>query len=448
MNLRVALSINHELEDRLQNRILTIAIVGLGYVGLPLAHVFWQAGIKTIGFDIDPAKIETLEAGKTYIKHFSAERVTAMNASGRFSATADAARLACADAILICVPTPLTKTREPDLQYVIATSEMIAQHMKPGALVVLESTTWPGTTDEIVRPILERDGMIAGSDFHLAFSPEREDPGSDIETHHIPKIVGGIDAYSGELAAKLYALGFDKVHNVADAATAEAVKITENIFRAVNIALVNELKIAYSKMGINIWDVIDAAKTKPFGFMPFYPGPGLGGHCIPIDPFYLSWRARAFGVETKFIELAGEVNRNMPQLVIQKLAESLSARQSRSINGAKILIAGIAYKKNVDDLRESPALHIMEKLQGLGADIAYYDPYIPTIPMTREHGALYGMKSISFGEETIARFDAILIATDHSNVDYNALVNWSRLVVDTRNATRLVSNAREKIIAA
>lgn len=335
-----------------------------------------------------------------------------------------------------------------DLSFVVKTSEAIARHLRKGMLVVLESTTYPGTTAEIVQPILESSGLTGGLDFHLAFSPEREDPGSAIETNTMPKIVGGIDAYSGELAAHLYRLGFAQVHKVSDAQTAEAVKITENIFRAVNIALVNELKLAYSQMDINIWEVIEAAKTKPFGYMPFYPGPGLGGHYIPIDPFYLSWRARAFGVETKFIELAGEVNRAMPLHGIQKLAEALSMRQSRSINGAKILICGIAYKKNVDDLRESPAMHIMEVLKAMGANIAYYDPYLPSIPMTREHGALYGMQSVAFDEATVARHDAVLITTDHSNVDYGLLVNWGKLVVDTRNATKAVHGAREKVVLA
>jgi UDP-N-acetyl-D-glucosamine dehydrogenase len=447
MNIRVAVQNNPELEAKLAARTLRVGIIGLGYVGLPLAHVFWQAGIASTGFDIDPAKIEKLAAGDTYIKHFPADRVREMKAGGKFSATADFAELANVDAILICVPTPLTATREPDLKYVVATAESIAKHMKPGTLVVLESTTYPGTTNEVVLPILEKSGLKAGIDFQLAFSPEREDPGSAIETRAIPKIVGGIDDYSGELASRLYRLGFAQVHKVSDAQTAEAVKITENIFRCVNIALVNELKLAYSKMGISIWDVIEAAKTKPFGFMPFYPGPGLGGHCIPIDPFYLSWRARAFEVDTKFIELAGEVNRAMPRLVVQTLQDALSERCGRALNGANILIMGVAYKKNVDDSRESPALRIMEILQGLGARVSYYDPHLPEIPVTREHGALAGMRSIAFDEATIAGFDAVMITTDHDGVDYDALVKWSRIVVDTRNATKAVF-AREKIVLA
>lgn len=448
MNLRVTLSPNLEFERKLAARSLTVAVIGLGYVGLPLAHVFWQSGVKVVGFDIDRSKVAKLGNGESYISHFSPERIAEMNASGRFSATDDFSQLAEADAILICVPTPITSTREPDLSFVISTSQLISRHFRRGALIVLESTTYPGTTQEVVLPILEKSGLKAGSDFHLAFSPEREDPGSAVETKTIPKIVGGMDAYSGELAEKFYGLGFAQVYKVSDAQTAEAVKITENIFRAVNIALVNELKIAYSKMGIDIWEVIEAAKTKPFGYMPFYPGPGLGGHCIPIDPFYLSWRARAFEVETKFIELAGEVNRAMPRIVVQALVDALSERQAKAVNGAKILVLGAAYKKNVDDTRESPALHIMDMLQKMGAKISYYDPYVPEIPRTREYPHLAGMKSIEFNESVIASFDAALIATDHGSVDYGALVQWSELVIDTRNATRNTGNIHKNVVAA
>jgi UDP-N-acetyl-D-glucosamine dehydrogenase len=448
MNLRVALAANAELEHKLDTRTLTVAVIGLGYVGLPLVHVFWQANVKVIGLDIDPAKIAKLGHGESYISHFAPERIAEMNKSGRFKATDDFAALSEADAVLICVPTPITATREPDLSFVISTSESIAKHLRKGTLVVLESTTYPGTTQDVVLPILEKSGLKAGKDFHLAFSPEREDPGSAVETKDIPKIVGGVDEYSGTLAARLYTLGFAKVHLVADAQTAEAVKITENIFRAVNIALVNELKIAYSRMNIDIWDVIEAAKTKPFGYMPFYPGPGLGGHCIPIDPFYLSWRARAFDVETKFIELAGEVNRAMPRIVVHALVDALSARQSRAINGAKILVIGVAYKKNVDDTRESPALHIMNMLQKLGAIVSYHDPYVPEIPQTREYGHLAGKRSITLDFEAVSSIDSVLISTDHTNIDYRALVKWSKLVVDTRNATRSVIEDRAKIVLA
>ena len=439
--------VNTALEAKLKARNLRVGVIGLGYVGLPLVHAFWQAGQQVVGFDIDPVKIEKLAAGESYIRHFLPAEVRAMNASGRFSATGDFARLADVDAILICVPTPLTATREPDLKYVVATAEAIAKYLAPGTLVVLESTTYPGTTAEVVQPILEAGGRKAGVDFHLAFSPEREDPGSGIKTRAIPKIVGGIDATSGELAAGLYRLAFEKVVSVRDAATAEAVKITENIFRAVNIALVNELKVAYAKMGVDIWEVIDAAKTKPFGFMPFYPGPGLGGHCIPIDPFYLSWRARAFGVETKFIELAGEVNRAMPELVVRILQESLNARFARALKGARILIMGIAYKKNVDDLRESPALRIMDLLRDAGAEVRYHDPFLPEITPTREHPELTGLASVAFDEKTVSAFDAAMVITDHDAIDYSALVKWSRLVVDTRNATKAVPDRARVVLA-
>ncbi|HTQ12687.1 MAG TPA: nucleotide sugar dehydrogenase [Rhizomicrobium sp.] len=447
MNIRVAVQPNPEFEARLAARTLRVGVIGLGYVGLPLAHVFWQAGVATTGFDIDTAKIDALGRGETYIRHFGAERVREMAQSGRFAATGDFSRLADMDAILICVPTPLTATREPDLKYVEATAHAIARHLRHGQLVVLESTTYPGTTEEVVLPILETSGLRCGRDFQLAFSPEREDPGSAVETRDIPKIVGGVDEYSGELAARLYQAGFRQVHKVTDARTAEAVKITENIFRCVNIALVNELKLAYSRMDISIWDVIEAAKTKPFGFMPFYPGPGLGGHCIPIDPFYLSWRARAFEVDTKFIELAGEVNRAMPRHVVQTLAEALSTREGKALRGAKVLVMGVAYKKNIDDLRESPALRIIEMLQHLGAEVSYHDPYFAEIPMTREHAMLAGMKSVACEEGVVSSHDAALIATDHDSVDYAALVKWSKLVVDTRNATKAVF-LRDKIVMA
>jgi UDP-N-acetyl-D-glucosamine dehydrogenase len=434
-------------EQKLAAKSLRVGVIGLGYVGLPLAHVFWQAGFAVTGFDIDSDKIAKLKAGESYIKHFPHQRIGSMIQSGRFAATDDFAELKNVDAILICVPTPLTATREPDLRFVVSTSEEIARHFHEGALVVLESTTWPGTTAEVVQPILERKGLKSGRDFWLAFSPEREDPGSAVETRTIPKIVGGVDEVSGALAAKLYEAAFAKVHSVRDAATAEAVKITENIFRAVNIALVNELKVAYSRMGINVWDVIDAAKTKPFGYMPFYPGPGLGGHCIPIDPFYLSWRARAFEVDTRFIELAGEINRAMPRLVVQTLQDALSRRFARALKDSSILICGLAYKKNVDDLRESPALRIIEILRDFGAKVSYHDPFIPEMKPTREYGALLGMQSVPFDARTLAGFDAALIVTDHDAVDYDALVAHSRLVVDTRNVTKSVRD-RSKIVLA
>jgi UDP-N-acetyl-D-glucosamine dehydrogenase len=437
-----------QFENRLGDKTVRVGVIGLGYVGLPLVHVFWQAGLHTVGFDIDPGKIERLDRGETYIKHFSSDNVRVMNASGRFRATADFSELADVDVVLICVPTPLNAQREPDLSYVVTTTETIAKHLHREMLVVLESTTYPGTTTEVVQPILERGGLKVGRDVLLAFSPEREDPGSGYETRKIPKIVGGVDDRSGAAAERFYALGFAEVHRVRDTQTAEAVKITENIFRAVNIALVNELKVAYTKMGIDVWDVIDAAKTKPFGFMPFYPGPGLGGHCIPIDPFYLSWRARKFNVDTHFIELAGVVNRAMPTLVVDKLCEALGTNGGKKLEGAHILIMGVAYKKNVDDLRESPALQIMEIIQSRGGRVSFHDPYIPEILPTREHQALQGMRSVPFDESTVSKFDAALITTDHGNVDYASLVSWSRLVVDTRNATKNVHGGRARIVSA
>ncbi|MBV8977251.1 MAG: nucleotide sugar dehydrogenase [Alphaproteobacteria bacterium] len=434
-------------ESRLSDKTVRVGVIGLGYVGLPLVHVFWQAGLTTMGFDIDPGKIERLRRGETYIKHFAGDNVRAMNASGRFTATSDFGRLSEVDAVLICVPTPLNAEREPDLSFVVNTAEAIAKNLHPGMLVVLESTTYPGTTTEVVGPILEKSGLEIGRDVLLAFSPEREDPGSGYETRKIPKIVGGIDERSGAAAEQLYALAFAEVHRVRDTETAEAVKITENIFRAVNIALVNELKIAYGKMGIDVWAVIEAAKTKPFGFMAFYPGPGLGGHCIPIDPFYLSWRAKQFNVDTHFIELAGVVNRAMPGLVVDALAEALKS-DGKPMKGARVLVMGVAYKKNVDDLRESPALEIMDIIQERGGSVAYHDPWIAEIMPTREHPELKGMKSAPFDEATISAFDAVVIATDHSNVDYPSLVAWSRLVIDTRNATKNVHGGRAKIVRA
>ncbi len=427
---------------------LTVGVIGLGYVGLPLVHVFWRAGLDVVGFDIDPVKVDKLSAGESYIQHFAPALVAEMTGSGRFAATTDFDRLAEADAVLICVPTPLGPTREPDLQYVEATAEAIAKRLRPGQLVVLESTTYPGTTDEVVAPVLAATGLRIGTDVLLAFSPEREDPGGAMETRAIPKVVGGVDTLSGEVATALYARAFDQAILVKDARTAEAVKITENIFRAVNIALVNELKLIFSAMDIDVWDVIDAAKTKPFGFMPFYPGPGLGGHCIPIDPFYLSWRARAFDMDARFIELAGEVNRAMPKLVVQALSDALNTRFGRAMKGARILVLGVAYKKNVDDIRESPALKLIELMEAMGAAVDFHDPHVAEIRTQREHARLDGRRGAAFDQATISAYDAALIATDHAAVDYGALVEWSRLVIDTRNATRGITTGVEKVVRA
>jgi UDP-N-acetyl-D-glucosamine dehydrogenase len=436
-----------DLKAKFTGRTATLGVIGMGYVGLPLAVAAHHAGFKVIGFDIDPAKVSSINAGKSPIKSLSSEKVATMRANDRFHATADYAEIAQVDAIMICVPTPLTEHRDPDLSFIEVTGNSIAKHLRRGQLVVLESTTYPGTTQEVLRPILETSGLKTDSDYFLAYSPEREDPGNlNFETATIPRIVGADDEATGELAVALYSQIVSNVKQVSSAATAEAVKLTENIFRSVNIALVNELKVVYAKMGINVWEVIDGAKTKPFGFMAFYPGPGLGGHCIPIDPFYLSWKAREYNVATRFIELAGEVNAQAPQYVIDELVEALSRYQRKSLNGSKILIAGLAYKKNVDDMRESPSLRIIEMLEARGAAVEFYDPFIPVIPMTREHAPLAGRKSIGWSKQALADFDAVLIATDHDDVSYQEMVDWSKLVVDTRNATRGIKD--EKVVLA
>ena len=436
------------LRELLAARKAAVGVIGLGYVGLPLALAAHRAGFAVIGFDIDRAKVERINAGGSPMHTLPAERVAEALARGNFRATHDFSEIADVNALAICVPTPLSRHREPDLTFIEKTGEAIAPHLRRGQLIVLESTTYPGTTQDVLRPILEKSGLKAGRDFFLAYSPEREDPGNpDFETSTIPRVVGGDDPATAELAALLYGAIVSKVVPVASTATAEAVKLTENIFRAVNIALVNELKQIYGRMGINVWDVIDAAKTKPFGFMPFYPGPGLGGHCIPIDPFYLTWKAREYNVATRFIELAGEVNANAPRAVIEALIEALSKRQRKSLCGARILLLGMAYKKNVDDMRESPSLTILEMLEARGADVGYYDPHIPVIPMTREHAPLAGRESVAWNRETISSFDAALICTDHDGVDYAALAEWVPLVVDTRNAMRQVA-ARERIVLA
>jgi UDP-N-acetyl-D-glucosamine dehydrogenase len=420
---------------RFVDRSATIGIIGLGYVGLPLADAICGRGFRVVGFDIDPAKIATLKAGRSYIQHIGESAVRALVDEGRFDPTVDFARLAEVDAILICVPTPLDAHREPDLSYVVATTEAVAAHLRPGQLIVLESTTYPGTTTEVMRPILERGGLVSGRDFFLAYSPEREDPGNgEYQTAGIPKVVGGDGPEALRLAAALYAQFVVRVVPVSSTETAEAVKLTENIFRAVNIALVNELKVVYDAMGVDVWEVIEAARTKPFGFMPFYPGPGLGGHCIPVDPFYLTWKAREFDIATRFIELAGEINRAMPRFVVDRLALALDARARRGLNEADILLVGLAYKKNVDDLRESPSLRLIELIEARGARVAYHDPFIPVIKPTRDHPSLTGRRSVSLDLQNIAAFDAVIIATDHDGIDYAALARAARLVIDTRNA--------------
>lgn len=422
--------------ERVGSREVSVGIIGLGYVGIPLAIAALKRGFKVIGFDIDTKRIADLNSGRSAIKHIPTSVLVEGVNSGNFEATADFDRLAEPDALLIAVPTPLTKHREPDLSYVVTTTEAIGRRLRKGHLIVLESTTYPGTTEEVIRPMLEKaSGLSSGIDFFLAFSPEREDPGNpDFGTSTIPKVVGGDGPNALAMADALYQNFVVKTVPVSSTATAEAVKLTENIFRAVNIALVNELKVVYAAMGIDVWEVIDAAKTKPFGFMAFYPGPGLGGHCIPIDPFYLTWKAREYDISTKFIELAGQINSRMPYVVVNRFVELLDKVGRRGLSDANVLILGIAYKKNIDDMRESPALKLIELLENRGAVVSYYDPFISVIPLTREHPELTGRTSVAFNEGTLKGFDAVLIATDHDDVDYRFLAQHSKLVVDTRNA--------------
>lgn len=425
---------------KIENREYNVGIVGLGYVGLPLMWTFHDAGMPVLGFDIDNEKIDCIREGKPYIKHLGKEMMQCLSKSDRCDATADFSRLNEADAILLCVPTPLDHYREPDMQYVEKTSLTVGEHLRKGQLVILESTTYPGTTEELIIPILEsKSGLEAGKDFYVAYSPEREDPGNpEFNTAKIPKIVGGDGEEALELACALYDTAIVRTVRVSDTKTAEAVKITENVFRAVNIALVNELKIIFERMGIDVHEVLDAADTKPFGFMKFVPGPGLGGHCIPIDPFYLTWKAREFGQHTRFIELAGEINTSMPQYVIDQTLKALNTHK-KAMNGSNILVLGLAYKPDVDDLRESPTFKIMDLLKDYGADVSYYDPHIPEIKPTREHGEWTGVKSIEWGAEKVGGFDAVIISTDHSDVDYEALADWNDCIIDTRNAMKYVT---------
>jgi UDP-N-acetyl-D-glucosamine dehydrogenase len=423
------------LRGRVLDRSARVGVIGLGYVGLPLVSAIAASGFTVTGFDIDPHKVSMLNAGRSYIHHIPDRDVASLVSGGRFVAVTDFAGLAEMDAILICVPTPLTRYREPDLSYVVGTTEAVARHLRRGQLVVLESTTYPGTTREVMRPILERGGLRSGEDFFLAYSPEREDPGNkDYNAQGIPKVVGGDGADALMLTRTLYDQFVTRTVPVSSPETAEAVKLTENIFRAVNIALVNELKLIYEPMGIDIWEVIEAAKSKPFGFMPFYPGPGLGGHCIPIDPFYLTWKAREHESPTRFIELAGEINTAMPRYVVDRLAWGLSEKLGKSMRGAKVLILGVAYKKNVDDTRESPSFKVMELLEKRGVEIAFHDPLVPEIPQLREHPEFGGRKSVPLDQATLKRFDAALIATDHDQVDYRLVADTCPLVIDTRNA--------------
>ncbi|MGP8015881.1 MAG: nucleotide sugar dehydrogenase [Smithella sp.] len=424
------------LLSKIQNSEATIGIIGLGYVGLPLALAFAEKDIKVIGFDIDSKKIKALNRGDCYISYINATRVKQVAKSKKLSATTNFSRLDEPDVIIICVPTPLTPQRDPDMSFIIKTTEQIRKRLRTGQLVILESTTYPGTTDELVKSILEETGLICGRDFYLAFSPEREDPGNkNYSTTTIPKIVGGFDTASGDLAQAMYKKVIQKTVRVKNARTAEAVKLTENIFRAINIAMVNELKVIYERMNIDIWDVLDAASTKPFGFMRFNPGPGWGGHCIPLDPFYLSWKARECGMETKFIELAGEVNRHMPEYIIKRLQYALNER-GKSVKGSRLMIIGLAYKKDINDDRESPAYRIISLLMPMGAKILYHDPFIPQMKHARQWLVGPELKSQPLTSKIIAAQDAILITTDHTAVDYNLIAEHAKLIIDSRGVFR------------
>ena len=424
------------LLSKIQAGQAVIGIIGLGYVGLPLSLAYAEKGFRVLGFDVDPKKVEALDRGECYISHMDPARVGRAVQSKRIVATADFSRLGEPDTLIICVPTPLTPQRDPDMSYIVNTTEQIRSRLRVGQLIVLESTTYPGTTEELVREMLEETGLVCGRDFYLAFSPEREDPGNaQFFTTNIPKIVGGVDKDSGDLAQAMYDQVIHKTVRVGNARTAEAAKLTENIFRAVNIALVNELKVVYERMDIDIWEVLDAASTKPFGFMRFNPGPGWGGHCIPLDPFYLSWKARECGMDTKFIELAGEINRRMPEYVVRRLQQALNER-GKSIKGSKLLVLGLAYKKDIGDTRESPAYQIIPQLVDLGAEIAYHDPFVPAIAPTRHWPEPLALVSQPLTNETIASQDAVLIITDHSSVDYELIAKHAKLIIDSRGVYR------------
>ncbi|MDD5458083.1 MAG: nucleotide sugar dehydrogenase [Phycisphaerae bacterium] len=434
------------LEKKIDDKSVAVGILGLGYVGLPLVREFTSAGVNVVGFDIDDQKVKILNSGKSIIKHVPHATVKKMVDSGLFKATSDMSRIKAVDAVLVCVPTPLTENREPDMQFIEKSSETIAKYIQPNQLISFESTTYPGTTRELVLPIIEKSGLKAGKDFYLAYSPEREDPGNkNYTTKTIPKVVGGLTPTCKKLATKLYNLAIDKMVPVSSLEAAEAAKIVENVYRCINIAMVNELKMVFDRMNIDVWEVIRAASTKPFGFNAFYPGPGLGGHCIPIDPFYLTWKARQYGMPTRFIELAGEINTNMPHYVVKKAMEALNDRK-KALNGSKILVLGLAYKKDIDDLRESPSIELIELLREKGTKVDYNDPYIPKTPKQRKHELKMQSKKLSV--EMLKTYDLVLIATDHSDYDYDWIVENAQIVVDTRNATANVSKNRNKIVKA
>jgi UDP-N-acetyl-D-glucosamine dehydrogenase len=425
---------------------MTIAIIGLGYVGLPLALQFARSGVTVLGLDMDDKKVASLNAGESYIRHIDGGEIKKLVTAGKFSASTDLSEIKEVAAVLICVPTPLKKNREPDLSFVLKTGEAIAPHLQSGMLVVLESTTYPGTTENELREVLEKgSGLKAGKNFYLAYSPEREDPGNpDSKVAEIPKVIGGYTPACLEKAKEIYGNAIRTLVPVANCRTAEATKLLENIFRSVNIALVNELKVVYGAMDIDVWEVIAAAKTKPFGFMPFYPGPGLGGHCIPIDPFYLAWKAKQLGQETRFVELAGEINTAMPQRVVTRVGEAL-ASQKKLLRGSRVLVVGLAYKANVDDDRESPSYRLMDLLKAHGAAAAYHDPHVPVIRPSRAHAHWAGTKSVAWDQKNISGFDAVLIATAHSAVNFQELAGWAQLIVDTRNAMAGIKTADGKV---
>jgi UDP-N-acetyl-D-glucosamine dehydrogenase len=422
------------LLEKISSRNARAGIIGLGYVGLPLAIATARGKFAVTGFDIDAEKVIMLNGGESYIEAVPSFALQAELTSGKFRATADFAELAECDVIIICVPTPLTRHREPDLSFIRNTTSAIAKHLRSGQLVVLESTTYPGTTDEVVKAILEESGLRAGTDFFVGFSPEREDPGNrNFEVATIPKVIAGDGPDAAALMEAFYTRVVKSVVPVSTTSTAEAVKLTENIFRSVNIALVNELKVIYEAMGVDIWEVIEAAKSKPFGYMPFYPGPGLGGHCVPIDPFYLTWKAREYEIPTRFIELAGEINSAMPHHVVARLAEALNLRSGKALSLSRILIVGLAYKKNVPDIRESPSLRLVELIEERGGKVEFHDPHVSEIPATREHMGLKGRRSIELTETALKKVDAVIVATDHDAVDYRTIAEWAPLIVDTRN---------------